>query len=134
MDHTFEWVDAMELLGVMVGNSGSASSAVPHRIAECRKQFFRKEQALTARFIPIAKRFHAYPVGATKFLLCGSGGWHLGPAMAGKLQAIDMYCARKVVRAKWKKKKRTQSFCAVRSKWSLTSERNLVSCRLWSKR
>ena len=132
MEHTFEWVDAMELLGVMVDSTGSATSAVSHRIAECEKQFFMNKQAFASRFIPIAKRLHAFSLGTTKPLLWCSGGWHLGPALAGKLQAIDMYYARRVIRARWKEEKRTQSTCAIRRKWFLTFKGNLASCRLWS--
>ena len=99
---TFQLVDKLLVLGIMVDDVGSSACAFEQRLAAGQALWHANRRWLYNQKVLLAKRMFKFYFTIARSILWGSGGWTLSKRLATDIDRFDNYCLRSMCKIRRK--------------------------------
>ena len=101
--------DQFKYLGTFISSDGRNSIEISSRIAQAKSNFLRMKTILTNKNISIETRKRVLQCYIEPILMYGCEAWTISKQTQRKLEAVEMWFLRRMLRISWTKKKTNEA-------------------------
>ena len=107
---------------MLCDKNGNSTTAIEFRIAKATRHFHAHEKFYCNRTVPLVRRIRAFAAGTHRSMLWGCGGWILSKDDLQKLEVVEKYFGRRILRTRWRRTSET---------WVEYMQRSAKLCKTW---
>ena len=100
-----EQVNYFEYLGSLLTSNCRCDKDITRRIAIAKKAFLDKKQIVTNKTVSIVTKKKLIKAYVWSVLLYGCESWTISKTMANRLEAMEMWCYRRMMKISWMERK-----------------------------
>ena len=110
---TLEQVDKFKYLGATITEDGRSETEIKTRIGLAKSKFSYMSKLMTSRKLSLKLKLKILNCYVFSIFAYGAEAWTLTKVLEDRINALEMWCLRKIGKVSWKEKKTNKEVCTL---------------------